>query len=570
MASPAAMTKRERKATGSHYTPPQLAEFIAQQAVEAWAGTYQPSVLDPAAGDGALLEALIQSLQDHGVRPSIIAGFDTDGASVQALHRRLATSSPSSNVDCRHGDFLESVLKANPTSFDLFASEGKQQAPRMFDIVIANPPYVRTQVLGAGVSQQLAVSFGLSGRVDLAFAFLVGIALVLKPGGIAGIVVSNRFMTTMAGASVREAIRKHFDILHVWDLGDTQLFDAAVLPAVLLLRRKLGEGGTTPGRFTSIYREAQEAPTTPVLSPLDALDTEGSVSTPEGIRYNVRQGHLFLSADVGAVWRLNSAATEEWLETVASHTASRFGDIGKIRVGVKSTADKVFVRSDWHLMDEGDRPELLRPLTTHHAAQRIHAAPTSYQILYPHYSDGTNRKVVDLSKFPRAQRYLESHRVALESRTYVLEAGRKWFELWVPQDPALWDAPKLVFRDISERPTFWLDLDGTVVNGDCYWLVDERNDLTDEMWLALAIGNSTFIEAFYDHKFNNKLYSGRRRFMTQYVEQFPIPSLSSAEARTIVSELKKSWKDGVTPNTESQLDSLVWKCFGLSREEVPR
>lgn len=558
------MTKRERKATGSHYTPPRLAEFIADQVVKAWAGAHEPAILDPAAGDGALLEALISRLHRANIAPATVAGFDTDANSVHRLHRNLSGTANGAKLECLHGDFLESVLSLNSPSLDLFNPRANAPQPRLFDIVIANPPYVRTQVLGAEVSQQLASTFGLTGRVDLAFPFLVGIALVLKPGGIAGIVVSNRFMTTRAGASVREAVRKHFDILHVWDLGDTKLFDAAVLPAVLLLRRKAGDTDETTGRFTTIYAETNGGAATPVLGPLDALELDGPVTTPDGTRYIVRQGHICPTPEGGSVWRLKSAATEDWLETVARHTASRFGDIGKIRVGVKSTADKIFIRSDWHLMEESVRPELLRPLTTHHAARRVRAAPTTYQILYPHASDGAGRTAVDLTRFPRAASYLESYRAVLTSRTYVLQAGRKWYELWVPQDPALWVAPKLVFRDISERPTFWLDLDGTVVNGDCYWLVDRQKQMTDEMWLALAVGNSTFIEAFYDRMFNNKLYAGRRRFMTQYVEQFPIPALNTPEAQEILSAVKSSWQEGFDQGTESRIDALVWASFGLS------
>ena len=74
---------------------------------------------------------------------------------------------------------------------------------------------------------------------------------------------------------------------------------------------------------------------------------------------------------------------------------------------------------------------------------------------------------VDLSLYPRSAAYLESHRGTLEGRTYVTESGRKWFEIWVPQDPSAWDRPKLVFRDITHSPTFWVDLAGSVVNGDC-------------------------------------------------------------------------------------------------------
>lgn len=40
------------------------------------------------------------------------------------------------------------------------------------DIVIANPPYVRTQVLGTAKAKQLARDFNLTGRVDLYYPFL--------------------------------------------------------------------------------------------------------------------------------------------------------------------------------------------------------------------------------------------------------------------------------------------------------------------------------------------------------------------------------------------------------------
>jgi hypothetical protein len=129
---------------------------------------------------------------------------------------------------------------------------------------------------------------------------------------------------------------------------------------------------------------------------------------------------------------------------------------------------------------------------------------------------------------------LEKHRDALEARTYLIEAGRKWYELWVPQNPAAWALPKLVFPDISDKPIFWIDTDGGVVNGECYWLQCENKDEHDLLWLALAVANSTFIEAFYDHRFNNKLYAGRRRYITQYVELFPLPNPTCVESVMII------------------------------------
>jgi adenine-specific DNA-methyltransferase len=299
------------------------------------------------------------------------------------------------------------------------------------------------------------------------------------------------------------------------------------------------------------------------------------VSVEDGRNFMVKNGTLDVSASADAVWRVASQASDGWLSTVEANTWRRFGDIGKIRVGVKTCADKVFIRTDWQDMPADERPELLRPLTTHHMARRFRAgtAKKTRQILYPHQSINGKRSAVDLAVYPQSATYLEEHRSTLEGRTYVIEGGRQWFEIWVPQDPSSWDAPKLVFRDIAEEPTFWMDLEGTIVNGDCYWLTCAKQDDTDLLWLAAAVANSSFIEAFYDHSFNNKLYAGRRRFITQYVERFPLPDPASPRSSAIIGLAKKIYETVGTSDADKlskQLDTLVWEAFGLPAKEVTR
>ena len=92
------------------------------------------------------------------------------------------------------------------------------------DVVIANPPYVRTQVLGAKQAQALAKRFGLSGRIDLYQAFTRAMADVLRTGGVLGLLTSNRFLTTKSGAALRHILRTEFKLTSVFDLGDTKLF----------------------------------------------------------------------------------------------------------------------------------------------------------------------------------------------------------------------------------------------------------------------------------------------------------------------------------------------------------
>jgi len=524
-----------KKNTGAHYTPPALARFVANALLEICENR-APTVLDPACGDGELLAAIREKCPDAN-----LVGFDLDQAAIATARGRL-------DGQFERRDFLNYIIDREQCA--LFFDQGT------FDIVIANPPYVRTQVLGSDRSQELAMQFELKGRVDIYFAFLEGIASVLRPGGLAGVIVSNRFMTTKAGETVRSRIQQRFDILHVWDLGDTRLFEAAVLPAVLLLRRK-GDNKQNVPRMSSIYTTREPA-SQHARSLFDALELDGRVGV-NGEQYMVRHGVL---NNIDGIWRIGTNAADQWLETVRNHTYCTFGDIGKIRVGVKTTADKVFVKSAW----DDPKPELLRPLVTHEVARRYRSLPSESQILYPHTEDNGRKTAVDLSLYPVSRSYLESNRALLEKRTYVTKAGRKWFEIWVPHRPSLWNAPKLVFPDISEKPVFWMSLEDEIIQGDCYWLTCDSGDNYDLLWLALAVANSEFMEQFYDYSFHNKLYSGRRRFMTQYVEKFPLPDPTTQLARHIIATARQVYE--MTPSDEAvrlgkTLESDILGAFGL-------
>ena len=549
----------DKKAAGVTYTPPDMADFVADQMIEfadlAVDGPLR--ILDPAVGHGELLHSLLARLPK--VLDIQVFGFETDPEAAAVAKERLSLAHQNIAVTITVGSFLDHVLDDFGDS--LF---GHSQP---YDLIIANPPYVRTQIIGADQAQSLASQFGMSGRVDLYFAFLLGMARVLAPKGTAGIIASNRFMTTRAGGPIREALIRNLRLRSIFDLGDTRIFDTAVLPAVLIANGKGATASNEQPCFATIYEAKSEVFTHHAAMPLDALAHEGVVRLADGRTFEVRHGVLHADDRADGVWRLESDDVSQWLATVEAHSWAKFRDVGKVRVGVKTCADKIFIRSAWP-----EPLELLRPLTTHRIAGRFRAdmSKCPMQILYPHEAVEGRRKVVAIEKFPASHAYLKSHRTALEGRTYVTEAGRLWYEIWVPQNPDDWAGPKLVFRDICEQPTFWIDMDDTVVNGDCYWLKPKPGQ-ENVLWLALAVANSTFIEKFYDHRFNNKLYAGRRRFITQYVEEFPLPDPDSAIGEAMIERAKQIYSaqpDHDTTDMQAQLDGLVWESFGLSFEKI--
>ena len=555
----------EGKAGGATYTPKNLADFVAQQIIQTT--RHLPTVcplrvLDPAVGEGELLVSLLEHLPDGHRLDIEVYGFETDKKALAIATARIKQKFPAVAVHFEVDNFLEFVLEhfGGSRNGNLF----RASVPEAYDLIIANPPYVRTQIMGASTARLLAEQFSLTGRVDLYYAFILGMARVLKPQGVAGIIVSNRFMTTRSGASVRRALLERFNIHHVWDLGDTKLFDAAVLPAVLLAEGKNGHKREISA-FTSIYQTIESGQES-ANDPIGALGEEGLVDIDDGRCFRVQHGKLNTSGTPDGVWRIATEAIDAWLAAVKAQTWGTFRDIGKIRVGVKTCADKVFIRSDWNNMPNAECPELLQAVTTHDNARRFKPLTVDQpkQILYPHEIAQGRRQAIDLSGYPRSKAYLERHRHYLEGRKYVIEAGREWYEIWVPQNPVGWKQTKLVFRDIAEEPTFWIDQNGSVVNGDCYWLICQNPGQEDLLWLAAAVANSTFIERFYDCCFNNKLYAGRRRFITQYVEKFPLPDPQGTLGKAIIATAKQTYKCVPSPKADQfqkELDAMVWEAL---------
>ncbi|MSR57594.1 MAG: hypothetical protein EXS05_07970 [Planctomycetaceae bacterium] len=563
------------KANGVHYTPPELARFLAEVTVEALSekeGSIH--VLDPACGDGGLLRAFSEAMPVSLRCRLILTGYETDAAALAKAKRDLSTVGVQ-EVILREQDFLsvEGVDPGNECGhrslFDLEEPVGER-----FDAAIANPPYVRTQVLGAKKAQHLAERFRLTGRVDLYHAFALAMANVLNPGGVLGLLTSNRFLTVKSGASLRHLLRSEFALEAIYDLGDTKLFAAAVLPVVVVAKKQRTR--TSPDcLFDRVYESrngasADEPHSTysTILRALQDRSCNGIVRTPKGL-YSVERGVLAVAVD--EAWSLSTPAVDGWLQTIHANRECSFSDLGKVRVGIKTTADEVFLRDDWDSLPDTIRPEqaLLRRLLTHYEADRwfVDSRRKLKRVLYPHLVKGGRRMPIELDDYPLAAAYLKSHEARLKSRKYVIDSGRKWYEIWVPQNPEDWKRNKIVYPDISEEPRFFLDTSGAIVNGDCYWITLNEGVEPEWLLLMLAVANSTFITRYYDAVYHNKLYSGRRRFMTQYVSGFPLPSLKGACGSKIVRLVSRLVDGGkADPAIEKQLDQLVWKAFGLEEK----
>lgn len=557
------LSQIERKNGGVTFTPSALADFLSERILfHSAIKEGHPTIMDPACGDGALLDSIARKLSSSQIGATYL-GYDTNEDFIQYCSSNISAAPYLANSQFICADFLETATPAT----DLFSTP--REIPQV-DVIIANPPYVRTQVLGAARSQQLAQLYSLKGKVDLYFAFLVAMTNCLKKGGIVGVITSNRYLTTKSGAQVRKFLLEQYDILEVIDLGDTHLFDAAVLPAIFIGRKKIAKSHLSePCPYTKIY-EALSPNIEQIIgeceSVVDVLrqSASGLYRVQDKI-YELGKGLLKHDQPSDEIWQMTTGDENAWIEQIDKHTYRRVGELFKVRVGIKSCADNVFLNPAWHKEQHVPESALLRNLISQENIQPWHIDHnTCMQVLYPYYVVDGRKAVYDIEQYPQAKAYLEGHKEQLQSRQYLIEAGRKWYEMWVPQNPVYFDLPKLVFPDISLNPRFTFDTSKSIVNGNCYWIAAKNKEEEYLLLLIEGISNSSIMTKYHDLKFNNKLYSGRRRYLSQYIEKYPIPHPHTEVTDKIVEIVKRLNASQESDNRlTEELEQLVQQAFNL-------
>jgi adenine-specific DNA-methyltransferase len=553
------------KETGATFTPKELADYLSDKILSYLDDSADElNIVDPACGDGALLKSISSKINDD--RTVSLTGYDTNIEYLNKASEGLKNFC-SKNLTLNNKDFLDEIDIPNEKELDFLPEESLNN--EFADIVIANPPYVRTQIMGAEKSQLLAEKFGLKGKVDLYFPFLISMTHALKENGIIGVITSNRYLVTKSGNIIRDFLYKNYDILEVIDLGDTKLFDAAVLPAIFIGRKKKSSNNQV-AKFLKIYEffdkrnDSEFKELNSIFEILKAVNHEYFSFGKK--KFKKTSGIVRFADTKEKSWSLLTNSEAEWVRKLEKNSSCRVGDKLKVRVGIKTTADKVFISDDWErlgaLMPEED---VLIDLISQ---ENIQAWSTSdekkLKVLYTHDSINDKNVVKPFTNQPKAMAYLESNSEVLKGRKYVEKAGKIWYEIWVPQKAHFWKYPKIVFPDISETPRFCIDKSGKIVNGNCYWIVAMNDADLNLLYLIQGIANSKIMTKYHDLVFGNKLYSGRRRYFSQYVQNYPLPSIDTDPAKKII-KISQKMNESVEVNLEllEELEKQVELSFRL-------
>ena len=117
---------------GGYYTPAAIGEFLATWAIR----DPHDRILEPSCGDGELLLAASQALQQCGATPLQISqqlhGIELDPAEADKARARLGDLGPI----VQSGDFFQQAAEWLPDA---------EHRSRAFDVVLGNPPFIRYQ-----------------------------------------------------------------------------------------------------------------------------------------------------------------------------------------------------------------------------------------------------------------------------------------------------------------------------------------------------------------------------------------------------------------------------------------
>jgi adenine-specific DNA-methyltransferase len=222
-----------RKARGAFFTPPAIADYLAEWAVEGDAGA---TVLDPTCGEAVFLEAAGRRLAALGATPedlrTQVLGVDLHEASVDA------------SAELLRGQGLDGSFKVG--DFFALSTPGMLDAelPEV-DAIIGNPPFVRYQrhVGQERKRAQLAAlkqGVRLSGLASSWAALVVHACGFLKPEGRLAMVLPTELLYTGYAEPVRTWLKRRFKAVHLVTFERLQFADATEKVVLVLAR---GSGG---------------------------------------------------------------------------------------------------------------------------------------------------------------------------------------------------------------------------------------------------------------------------------------------------------------------------------------
>lgn len=401
--------------------------------------------------------------------------------------------------------------------------------PADFDVVVGNPPYVKTEEMKVTTPDEMAYykrSYATAFRqFDKYFVFIERAVSKMRPGAWLGMVVPNKWMTIESGEKLRGLLAEDATVAELVDFGNELIFEGKSTYVCLLVLTK-DSAGQFAYRHINRYADFLQDPREPgFILPATVLTAAGSKA-----------------------WVLPSSAPEAAVLAKLTANSVPLSELAEVKVGIQTSANEVFLIpafTDHGLFIEfdkdGRRWRIEKAITRPYINDS--GRVVSYQpidadarMIFPYEPSPSGAPAaidpsVMASKYPLALAYLTAHQTRLIDRSVTPPPKPGVFYAYGRHQSleAVFSAPKIVYSVNQRGKKYAIDMVGVAyasggTAGEVA-IVSPKAGYALEFFLGLL--NQKAIE-FFVRKRGSTFRGGYFARGKPIVEDVPVPRLDIA------------------------------------------
>ena len=434
-----------------------------------------------------------------------------------------------------------------------------------FDLIIGNPPYIRQEEIKE-LKNTLSKNYKVyKGTADIYTYFYELGFNVLKENGILSFITSNKYTRAGYGEALREFLLKNTCILKYIDLNGIKVFDSATVDTSILSFEKIKIKENT-FKYLSLNNEL-----------LKNYDFEiSAIKEFLNISQNSLSKESFTFSDE------NTSALKAKIERIGTPLKEWYGL--NIYRGILTGYNEAFIittekRNEIlaNCKDEAEKErtaKLIRKMLRGRDIKRYSYEWAGLWVINTHNGykskNGEKIKAINIEHYPSLKKHFDEFYPQLEKRA---DKGLTPYNLRNCAYIEEFEMEKIVYSEIVRKPQFYLD---TKLN---FYAEATSFILTGEnLKYLIAFLNNDFVAFIFKTFYaGGNLGENGFRYKKAFLEKLPIPKINSKNEKladeliNLVDEILKAKEQDKNANTqelENQINSLVYKLYNLTEDEI--
>ncbi|EIV9069299.1 class I SAM-dependent DNA methyltransferase [Campylobacter coli] len=431
-----------------------------------------------------------------------------------------------------------------------------------FDLIIGNPPYIRQEELKE-LKPHLAKNYKVyKGTSDIYTYFYELGFNVLKENGILSFITSNKYTRAGYGEALREFLLKNVKVLEYTDLNGIKVFDSATVDTSILCFEK-SKSKDNKFKYLALSNEILKTCAYDIGLYKDYAEFSQNSLSKESFTFSDE----------------NTSALKAKIERIGTPLKEWQGL--NIYRGILTGYNEAFIittekRNEIlaNCKDEAEKErtaKLIRKMLRGRDIKRYSYEWAGLWVINTHngYKNQNGEKVeaINIKHYPSLKKHFDEFYPQLEKRA---DKGLTPYNLRNCAYIEEFEKEKIVWAEMTKEACFVYDNSNFFTNQTCYFFTH-----CDYKYL-LAILNSRLI-VYYMQYISSHLGQGAFRWIRQYIEKLPIPKINSKNEKladeliNLVDEILKAKEQDKNANTqelENKINSLVYKLYNLTEEEI--